>query len=234
MLKRLLRREGFRNLVGSLFARYFRFVRRSTRLVVEPPDYFANLGGPQPLIVAMWHGEHFMTPFIKPDDSWRAKAMISRSRDGEMNVIVCEKLGIGAIRASGGRSGDEVRRRGGVAGFVAALRALEAGDVLCMTADVPKGPAKVAGEGIVQIARRSGAPIVCVATATTWRRRMTRSWDSAAFNLPFGRFAVVFAEPIRVAADADAAAIESARRAVEANLNRITARAYELVGGRDV
>lgn len=234
MLKKLVRSHAFRVVVGTTLAWWFRFVRRSCRVVAEPSDFFERLGGPRPLIITTWHGEHFMLPFIKPDDSWPVKAMISRSRDGEMNVLVCEKLGVGAIRASAGRTGEEVRRRGGVAGFVAALRELQRGTVVALTADLPKGPAKVAGEGIVQIARRSGVPIVPVATVTTNRKRMVRSWDRAAFNLPFGRFAMVFGTPIEVPADADEAMLEDRRRAVEDELNRVTARAYEIVGGRDV
>lgn len=234
MLKRLVRARAFRVFAGTTLAWWFRLVRRSCRVVVEPSDFYERLGEPRPLIVTTWHGEHFMLPFIKPNDRWRVKAMISRSRDGEMNVIVCEKLGIGAIRASAGRSGDEVRRRGGVAGFVAALRELQQGNAVALTADLPKGPAKVAGEGIVQIARHSGVPIVPVATVTSFRKRMARSWDRAAFNLPFGRFAMVFGEPIVVPPDADADGLEERRRAVEAALNRVTARAYEIAGGRDV
>lgn len=234
MLKRLVRSERFRVFVGTTLAWWFRLVHRSCRTVVEPADAFARLGDPRPLIVTAWHGEHFMLPFARPDDRWSVKAMISRSRDGEMNAIVCDKLGIGTIRASAGKTGDEVRRRGGVAGFVAALRGLREGTVVVLTADLPKGPAKVAGEGIVQIARHAGVPIVPVATVTTNRKRMVRSWDRAAFNLPFGRFAVVFGEPIEVPNDADAELLEAKRRAVEAELNRVTARAYEIAGGRDV
>lgn len=234
MLKRLLRSPTVRHLVGTGFAWYFKLVRRTCRTIVEPPGYLDRLGGPQPLIITTWHGEHFMLPFIKPDDRWQVKAMISRSRDGEMNVIVCEKLGIGAIRASAGKSGDEVRRRGGVAGMVAALRELQQGRVVALTADLPKGPAKVAGEGIVQIARHSGVPIIPVATVTSRRKRIATSWDRAAFNLPFGRFAMVFGEPIVVPRDADADQLEAKRRAVEAALVRVTDRAYQLAGGRDV
>jgi lysophospholipid acyltransferase (LPLAT)-like uncharacterized protein len=160
--------------------------------------------------------------------------MISRSQDGDLNVLVCERLGIGAIRASAGKTGDEVRRRGGVFGFVAAVRALREGTIVGLTADLPKGPARVAGVGIVQIARHSGAPIIPVATVTTNRKRFWRAWDKAAFNLPFGRFAVVCADPIVVPADADEAALEIYRQKVESELNRVTARAYEIVGGRDV
>lgn len=234
MLKRLVRSERFRIFAGTALAWYFRFVRRSCRIVSEPSDFFDKLGGPRPLIITTWHGEHFMLPFIKPDDRWNVRAMISRSRDGEMNVIVARCLGIGAIRASAGKSGDEVRRRGGVAGFVAALRELKEGRVVALTADLPKGPAKVAGEGIIQIAKHSGVPIVPVATVTTNRKRMVRSWDRAAFNLPFGRFAMVYGEMVYVPADADAEMLEAKRLELEAELIRIHARAYEIVGGRDV
>jgi lysophospholipid acyltransferase (LPLAT)-like uncharacterized protein len=234
MLKKLVRSERFRIFAGTALAGWFRLVRRSCRTIVEPAGFLERFGEPRPLIVTTWHGEHFMLPFIKPNDHWPVKAMISRSRDGEMNVIVCEKLGIGAIRASAGKTGDEVRRRGGVAGFVAALRELRDGTVVVLTADLPKGPAKITGEGIVQIARHGGVPIVPVATATSYRKRMVRSWDRAAFNLPFGRFAMVFGESIEVPADADAETLEAKRKAVEDELNRVTARAYAIVGGRDV
>lgn len=232
MLKRLVRSERFRVFAGTVLAAWFRLVRRSCRVIVEPAGHFEYLAVPRPLIITTWHGEHFMLPFAKPNDSWPVKAMISRSQDGEMNVIVCEKLGIGAIRASAGKSGDEVRRRGGVAGFVAALRELKQGVAVMLTADLPKGPAKVAGDGIIQIAKHSGIPILPVASVTTNRKRMVRSWDRAAFNLPFGRLAIVFGEQISVPADAET--IEVFRKRVEDELNRIHARAYEIAGGRDV
>jgi lysophospholipid acyltransferase (LPLAT)-like uncharacterized protein len=234
MLKKLVRSERFRVVAATVLAGWFRLVRRSCRIVVEPAGILENFGEPRPLIVTTWHGEHFMLPFALPNGDWTAKAMISRSRDGELNVLVCEKLGIGAIRASAGRTGDEVRRRGGVAGFVAALRELRGGTMVALTADLPKGPAKVAGEGIIQIARHAGVPIVPVATVTSYRKRMVRSWDRAAFNLPFGRFAVVVGAPIEVPSDADVEMLEAKRKAVEDELNRVTARAYEIAGGRDV
>ena len=230
MLKKLVGSDLFRRAVASTIAGWFRFVRATNRLVIEPYPSVVELHGPRPYVVTCWHGEHFMLPFVRPE-GWTLKAMISRSRDGELNALVAEKLGIGSIRASGGRDGKEVRRRGGIYGFVAALRELEKGTPIMMTADVPK-VAKVAGEGIVQLAKRSGCPILPVAAVTSRRRRMN-SWDSAAFNLPFGRFAVVIGDLIAVPGDADEEVLELKRREVEAELNRIHARAYELAGGRD-
>lgn len=232
MLKKLVATPAFRHVAASLLAAYFRLIHATCRKIVEPADFIERLGGPMPLIVTTWHGEHFMVPFVVPSKAWKTAAMISRSRDGELNALVAEKLGSATIRASGGRSGEEVSRRGGVRGFVEVLRALASGMAVMITADVPK-TAKVAGEGIVQLSRRSGVPILPFAAVTSRRRRMTRSWDKAAFNLPFGRFVIVFGDLITVPSDADAATIEAKRLEVETTLNRIMARAYELAGGRD-
>jgi lysophospholipid acyltransferase (LPLAT)-like uncharacterized protein len=100
-----------------------------------------------------------------------------------------------------------------------------------MTADVPK-IARRCGRGIVVLAQHSGRPIVPVAVATS-RRMDVRSWDRASLGLPFGRGAMVLGEPIRVPRDADAAAVEAAREAVERGLDAVHERAYALVGARD-
>ena len=56
----------------------------------------------------------------------------------------------------------------------------------------------------------SGRPIYPIAMATS-RRFELRNWDRTTVNLPFARGATVVPEPIRVAADADEAALEAAR-----------------------
>jgi hypothetical protein len=55
------------------------------------------------------------------------------------------------------------------------------------------------------------------------------NWDRTAINLPFGRGAGVAGEPVHVPAEADGAALEAARRAVELSLDAATARAYAIV-----
>ena len=50
-------------------------------------------------------------------------------------------------------------------------------------------------------------------------------------NQPFGRMACVTGAPIRVAADASDAALETARQQVERGLNEATARAEALADG---
>jgi hypothetical protein len=115
--------------------------------------------------------------------------------------------------------------------MIAMMRALKEGEMVVLTADVPK-IARVCGLGIVTLAQRSGRPVVPVAVVTS-RRIDFRSWDRASLGLPFGRGAMVLGEPVHVAADANDEALEAARRAVEAGLDRVHARAYALVGAAD-
>ncbi|WP_417685474.1 lysophospholipid acyltransferase family protein [Roseibium sp.] len=231
MLKRIGRHPKVLKGVGSLLAGYLKFVNRTNRFVLDPPTIYDEIFGDLPVIVAMWHGQHFMMPFAKPDD-WPAKVMISRSADGEVNAIAAEKLGLGLIRASGSQKSHQISKRGGLRGFIEAMRTLNEGVSVAMTADVPKGPARVAGSGIVQLARHSGRPIVPVAVATS-RSIELNSWDKASVNMPFGRGGIAVGELIWVDGEADDDALETARQAVEAGLNTATRRAYELVGRSD-
>jgi lysophospholipid acyltransferase (LPLAT)-like uncharacterized protein len=105
--------------------------------------------------------------------------------------------------------------------------ALAEGYSVALTADVPK-IARVAGRGIVMLARETGRPIYPLALATS-RRYILDNWDRTTINLPFSRGAAVTGEPIRVPAGADDAALEMHRRQVEDGLNRATARAYAIV-----
>ena len=117
--------------------------------------------------------------------------------------------------------------KAGVAAFQSMLDSLAEGSSVALSADVPKR-ARVAGLGIIKLAQASGRPIYPSAIATS-RRIVLDNWDRTTINLPFGRGAGVAAEPISIAADADDAALEAARRLLEERLNAATRRAYELV-----
>jgi lysophospholipid acyltransferase (LPLAT)-like uncharacterized protein len=225
--KDIVASPAFQTTVGTLGAWYLRFVWRSSSKVLEPPDIYERVL--TPAIIAMWHGQHFLMPFLKKDDtSHRAKVLISRHRDGEVNAVAAEKLGIGTIRGSGAHNG-EFHRKGGAAAFTEMLDALAEGYNVAMTADVPK-VARVAGMGVVKLAQHSQRPIYAVAIASSRRKELT-NWDRTAINLPFSRIAMVANEPIWVPADADAATLEAKRLEVENELNRLTRRAYDLADG---
>jgi lysophospholipid acyltransferase (LPLAT)-like uncharacterized protein len=222
-LKRLTHSSTFQGAVGAAAAWYLRLVWRTNHVTIEPADIYDQVQ--MPAIVAMWHGQHFMAPFIKRDPHHRAKVLISRHRDGEINARAALRLGIGTIRGSGAHNG-EFHRKGGAIAFTEMLGALKEGYNVALTADVPK-VARVAGLGVVKLAQHSGRPIYPVAIASS-RRVEFDNWDRSALNLPFGRLAMVAGEPISVPRQADDAVLEAARQQVEQELNRVTARAYEI------
>jgi lysophospholipid acyltransferase (LPLAT)-like uncharacterized protein len=225
--KRISSAPSGQKAIGIVLAEYLRLVRNTSRLVLDPADFYEKIGPDVPFIAAMWHGQHFMMPFFRRDP-FKAKVLISRHRDGEINAIAAERLNIGTIRGSG-THGRDVHRKGGVTGFRGMLEALSEGYNVALTADVPK-VSRVAGRGIVQLAQSSGRPIYPVAV-TTSRRIELNNWDRSAISLPFSRLAIVIGAPIRVAAEADDRAIEQARRAVEDGLNSALQRAQFLAAG---
>jgi lysophospholipid acyltransferase (LPLAT)-like uncharacterized protein len=214
--------------LGTLAAGYLRLVWKTSRFELEPADIYEKVVPDLPAILAMWHGQHFMVPFIKREQH-RVKVLISLHRDGEINAIAAERLGIETIRGSGGR----YDRKGGVGAFREMVAALEQGYNVALTADVPK-VSRVVGLGIVMLARESGRPIFPVAVATS-RRIELNNWDRSTINLPFSRGGMVGGKAIWVPPDADDATLEHRRRAVEDEMNFVTARAYALAdrSGKD-
>jgi lysophospholipid acyltransferase (LPLAT)-like uncharacterized protein len=226
--RRIARSPVVQRFIGSLAAEYLRLVWFTNRLTIEPVDIYETVESRQPVIIAMWHGQHFMAPFLSRGH--RAKVLISRHRDGEINAFAAERLGIGTVRGSG----DHGRRfdlKGGVGAFKAMLDALAEGYNMALTADIPK-VARVAGPGIIKLAQLSGRPIYPVAIATSGRI-VLKNWDRSAVNLPFGRVALVSSDPVLVPPDADPPAMEQCRALVERRLCQVTDRAYEIVDRKD-
>jgi lysophospholipid acyltransferase (LPLAT)-like uncharacterized protein len=227
LLRNLLRSSWVQRAAGFLAAEYLRLVWLTNRFSFDPANIYQRVEPQQPAIFAFWHGQHFLTPFIKTKESHRAKVLISLHRDGEFNAIAAERLGIGTIRGSGDH-GSAFHRKGGVGAFKEMVRALADGYNVAMTADVPKR-SRVVGRGIIMLARESGRPIMPFAMATSRFIRLN-NWDRTTINLPFGQGALVGVEEVCVPPDADAETMEKLRVRLEQILNDATRRAYAQVG----
>jgi lysophospholipid acyltransferase (LPLAT)-like uncharacterized protein len=227
LLRNVLRSSWLQRAAGFLAAEFLRLVWLTNRFSFDPPDVYDIVEPQMPAILAFWHGQHFMTPFIKTKESHRGKVLISRHRDGEFNALAVERLGIGTIRGSGDH-GSAFHRKGGVGAFKEMVRALEENYNVALTADVPER-SRIAGLGIIMLARESGRPIMPFAMATSRFLRL-KNWDRTTINLPFGRGALVGGEIIMVPSDAGAQTMEELRARLEATLNDATRRAYAQVG----
>jgi lysophospholipid acyltransferase (LPLAT)-like uncharacterized protein len=210
-----------------LAAEYLRLVWLTNRFRLDPPNLYERIKPLQPFIVAFWHGQHLLTPFIKTEEMDDAKVLVSLHRDGEFNAIVAERLGIGTIRGSGDH-GSAFHRKGGVGAFRKMAQTLAEGYNVASTADVPKR-SRVAGLGVIMLGRESGRPILPVALVTSRFVRL-KNWDRTTINLPFGRGVFVAGEAIRVPSHADAETMERLRAELEAALNDASRRGYLLAG----
>ena len=227
LVRNVLRSGWLQRAVGGLTAGFLRLVWSTNSFTFDPPEVYEIVEPQMPAIFAFWHGQHFLTPFIKTKDIHRVKVLVSRHRDGEFNAIAAERLGIGTIRGSGDH-GSAFHRKGGVGAFKEMVRTLEQGYNVALTADVPKR-SRIAGLGIIMLARESGRPIMPFAMATS-RYFQLKNWDRTTINLPFGRGVVVGLEEVHVPSDADAETMEQCRLKLEEVLNEVTRRAYAMVG----
>ncbi|MBZ0215123.1 MAG: DUF374 domain-containing protein [Fimbriimonadaceae bacterium] len=234
LLKNLSRSPRVQRFLGRTMGRYLKLVYKTSRFRFEPADALDRIDNNWPVIIAMWHGQHFLIPaFRRPNDDIRA--LISHHRDGEINAQLVEYFGAGLVRGSGldgnplGRA-EDIRRKRGSSALRALVKALGEGATVVQTADVPKR-ARYAGLGIVTLARNSQRPIIPLAIATS-RRLELKSWDRASVHLPFSRGAFVVGEPILIPGDINKTDMEPYRLQVEDGLNLAAAKAEDMVNGK--
>lgn len=227
-LKRLGRSPRLLRFVGGAAARYIRLVGAANKVIYEGAYDYATYDVSQPVIVAVWHGQHLLLPAIRRKEH-RIVALTSRHRDGELATIIAGKLGVETVRGSGARDQSHVIERGGIRAFLKLRSALKEGKTVMMTAN--NTGSRRAGLGVIKLARASGMPIAPVALATS--RRVGSSDASVVLNLPLGRLAIVTGPFQHVPEDAADDALEEYRLALENELNRITDRAYAIADKKD-
>lgn len=181
-----------------------------------------------PMIVAFWHGQHVMAPFLAPKNA-KAVALFSKSADAELNAKIVEKFGFETVRGSGGREPSRMAEKGGARALLSLKRALDQAKSVVMIADISKSTAREAGLGVITLAKISGRPIIAAAYASSRRKVLEKTWDKTTINLPFGRAAAFSAEPLYVPQDADDVTMEALRQELTKRLNDATANAFQLL-----
>jgi 3-deoxy-D-manno-octulosonic-acid transferase len=212
--------------IGAGVAGYIGLVDRTSTVPPLMHLYAAELLANHPMILAMWHGQFMLLPTMARFGI-PTKAMLALHRDAEGLGHALDRYGIELIRGAGASA--KGKDRGGSNAFRGAVRALENGFSVAMTADVPPGPARRAGHGIVMLAKVSGRPILPVAMSSS-RYIALPTWSRMTINLPGSRLGASFGAPIFVPVDASPEQLESLRRDVETQLNIATIDAYNRAG----
>lgn len=151
-----------------------------------------KLEGAPPSVFAFWHGRQMALFGTRRERL--SVALVSRSRDGELQAGILSALGVGSVRGSSSR--------GGAAALGAVVRRLmRAGEHALFAVDGPKGPAFVAKAGAAKAAALAKAQLLPVGSGARWAFRLASAWDDFLVVLPFSRVVVVIGEPV----DAEAA-----------------------------
>lgn len=215
--------------VGRLVGAYMLFCGWTTRWERVNADGVKRVwASGKPMIACFWHGRITLTHvgWRQSEGAPRTQMLISQSKEGEAITQACQMVGLYVIRGSTDKAH---KRKGGVEALRGMLRTLRAGGSVAITPDGPKGPRMRVQIGVIQLAKLSGAPLVSLGWATRGRK-VFDSWDNFVLPLPFGRGVYVWGEPIHVPRDADDAAMEGARLALETELTRVAHEADRLAG----
>lgn len=225
---RWIDRPGVRNFLGrALIGPYLRFLRATSRVVADPPDFWERAHEDWPAIGLSWHGQSNLAYVVMPDPR-QVALLISLHPDGQMMGAMARSLGYQTIEGSGA-SERQSHGTGGLAAFRNMLKALKSGTTLFATADIPPEPGRNVSMGMIALARRSGRPVYAIATASSRRKVLDRVWDKMQINFPFSTIGFACEGPVYMTDPAitdEAYAAELAK-----SLDRVLAKAFALADG---
>ena len=196
-----------------------RLVYATLRLKMENADRFEPQAG---AIFVTWHGRTLIPATYLRQRGYCA--LISLSRDGEIQNNFFQLLGYQTARGSTGR--------GGIRGALQMARRVKEGGVLVMTPDGPRGPTHKVQLGVILMAEKSGAPIIPVAVSAD-RRWLMKSWDAYMLPKPFARVPLLTGEPILVPPNLNESGRLHYAALVEVALNRLEREAERRAGHLD-
>ncbi|MCP4934656.1 MAG: DUF374 domain-containing protein [bacterium] len=218
--------ERINNLTSWLMARYIKLVFATSKRDDDYGQLKDSFARNAPLIIGGWHGTFLLAPILMPEPG-EVSAVVARHGDAAVMGRMLERFGVKLIHGAG--AGGKKKDKGGMFALRASLRELKAGRSIAMTADVPPGPARQAGLGIITIARLSGRPILPCAAVTS-RFKVLNTWSRFVINLPFSKLVLLSGEPVYVPADADKQMMEAKRVELETKINDLVACGHEMVG----
>lgn len=141
----------------------------------------------RPVLFAVWHQQ--LLPPLWHRRGERIALLVSGHRDGRRLADAARRWGYDVVFGSS--------TRGGTAGLKRIVRRLREGSDVGFAPDGPRGPARVAKDGVLLAARYGGAPIVPVAASATAAWQL-RSWDAFQIPRPWSTVRLVYGPPLEV------------------------------------
>lgn len=183
---------------------YLQALGRTSQVDVRyHPDTARLFSLGHPVIYAFWHRYQLLLAYENRGSG--VSVLVSRSRDGELIARVLRWMGYHTTRGSS--------TRGGATALGGLMDRLEQGLSVAVTPDGPRGPSGSVAPGVIQLAQKTGVPIIPCAWAGG-PARVLSTWDQFLLPSPFGRYAVCYDAPLYLSPTDDQADAR-VRRALE-------------------
>lgn len=170
-------------LFASLVIRFLYLTNRIETIGEERPQNLWKNG--KFVLCPFWHDQLLMMIMVYRGTG--VKILISSSKDGELIAKTMRCFGHGVVRGSS--------TRGGRSAFKELLRLCGEEVDLVFTPDGPRGPRHQLKDGVVQLARLSGRPVLPLAFVCSRGHRF-KSWDRFLLPYPFGHGVYSFGKPL--------------------------------------
>ena len=225
MLKNLIKSPVAARTASILIGVYLRLLGATSRTEIHDRQYFDDaLAQKNGVILAFWHGRLILAPFIRKQTGTRVHMLVSTHRDGEIIVNGASGFDINFIRGSAANPKKPEKTKSGASAVAQIIAALEAGDIVAVTPDGPRGPSETVKAGILKIAELSGAPIIPAGLSASLGPQIN-SWDRFLLAAPFSKMTYVAGPPIWVSPDTTAQARKEQQRTLETYIKDVTAKA---------
>jgi len=212
-----LRKRLFRAIGLALFPLIGSWLIRLIYLSSKKRFHLPEAVPEEPFIMASWHGDLLMQPYIyrKFRKIPKVNIVISEHFDGQLIAKTMGYFSLGTIHGSSTRNGARV--------LIQAMRLLKEGFDIGITPDGPKGPRHEVQDGVIVMAQKTNSKVMvfgCI-PSSYWQ---LGSWDRFTIPKPFGELDLYSSEPL----DLEGLSLEKARSLVRASL---MAHSLDDVGG---
>lgn len=171
----------------------------------------------KPFILAFWHNQQLLMPWLylknKNTNSKQLFVMISQHGDGRIIANIIKKLGINSVAGSS--------TRGGKAALQKLIEVVRDGNGACLTPDGPKGPIYEAKNGIIKLAKETGAPIYPVGLSAN-KKWIFNSWDKMFLPKPFSTVEIEIKKAIYIPKNVNEKEFEEFRMLLDKALPKVS------------
>ena len=196
MIKNLSKNPTVLGIAGTTLGGYLHLLSATSRQVEKNRSFLdESLAHEKGLIVAFWHGRLGMISVAAERAPVRVNILLSQNETTASFARAVKGFDAGLIHGSAANPKKPEKNKGGAGAIVQMHAALDAGEIVAMTPDGPRGPRATVNPGIIRLAEATGAPILPLGLSTSIGKSFN-SWDKFLAPFLFSKIAIVVGAPL--------------------------------------